>query len=34
MKKLRPTVDDRQRTVNGVQAWCYIGIGLLAKEDE
>ncbi len=34
MKKLRPTVDDRQRTVSGVPARYYIGIGLLAKEDE
>jgi hypothetical protein len=34
MKKLRPTVGDYQRTVNGLQAWCYIGIGLVAKEAE
>lgn len=33
MKKLRPTVSDYQRTVNGVLAWCYVGIGLVAKED-
>lgn len=26
MKKLRPTVTDYQRTVNGVVSWCYIGI--------
>jgi putative DNA primase/helicase len=34
MKKLRPTVADYQRTVNGVLAWCYVGIGLVAKEGE
>lgn len=33
MKKLRPTVADYQRTVNGALAWCYVGIGLVAKED-
>ena len=33
MKKLRPTVADYQRTVNGVLAWCYVGIGLVAKEE-
>ena len=32
MKKLRPTVTDYQRTVNGVLAWCYVGISLLAGE--
>lgn len=31
MKKLRSTVTDYQRTVNGVMSWCYIGISLLAK---
>jgi hypothetical protein len=34
MKKLRPAVGDYQRTVNGLLAWCYVGIGLVAKEDE
>jgi putative DNA primase/helicase len=34
IKKLRPTVADYQRTANGVLAWCYVGIGLVAKEDE
>jgi hypothetical protein len=34
MKKLRPSVGDYQRTVNGVLAWCYVGIGLATKEDE
>jgi putative DNA primase/helicase len=34
MKKLRPTIGDYQRTVNGMLAWCYIGIGLVAKENE
>ncbi len=34
MKKLRPTIGDYQRTVNGVLAWCYIGISLVAKENE
>jgi phage/plasmid-associated DNA primase len=33
MKKLRPMVSDYQRTVNGLLAWCYVGIGLVAKED-
>ena len=32
MKKLRPTVTDYQRTVNGGVTWCYIGLSLLAKE--
>jgi len=27
---LRPTVEKRQRTVNGKQAWCYVGIGSAA----
>ncbi len=34
MKKPRPTIADYQRTVNGVLAWCYVGIGLVAKEAE
>jgi phage/plasmid-associated DNA primase len=34
IKKLRPTVSDYQRTVNGVLGWCYVGIGLVAKEAE
>ena len=34
MKKLRPSVADYQRTVNGVFAWCYIGISLLAGDGE
>jgi putative DNA primase/helicase len=34
MKKLRPTVADYQRTVNGVLTWCYVGIALLAKDKE
>jgi P4 family phage/plasmid primase-like protien len=32
MKKLRPAVADYQRTVNGVLAWCYIGISLLPND--
>jgi P4 family phage/plasmid primase-like protien len=32
MKKLRPAVTDYQRTVNGVLAWCYIGIALLTSD--
>ena len=31
MKKLRPTVSDCQKTVNGVVSWCYVGISLLAN---
>ena len=34
MKKLRPTVANYQRTVNGALPWCYVGIGLVTKEDE
>jgi P4 family phage/plasmid primase-like protien len=34
MKKLRPTVTNYQRTVNGILAWCYIGISLLAGDSE
>ncbi len=30
--QLRPAVEKRQRTVNGALAWCYVGIGMLAKE--
>ncbi len=33
MKKLRPTVTDYQRTVNGVLSWCYIGISLLVGDE-
>jgi len=32
--QLRPTVEKRQRTVNDVQYWCYIGMGLLLKDQE
>lgn len=32
IEKLRPAVADYQRTVNGVLAWCYVRIGLVAKE--
>lgn len=32
MKKLRPTVQDYQRIVNGALAWCYLGISRLASE--
>ena len=30
----RPTAGDYRRTVNGVLARCYAGIGLVAKEAE
>jgi putative DNA primase/helicase len=30
--QLRPVVEKRQRTINGLLAWCYVGIGMLAKE--
>jgi len=33
IKKLRPTVTDYQRTVNGILTWCYVGISMLAAED-
>jgi phage/plasmid-associated DNA primase len=29
-----PTVEKRQRTVNGALSWCYVGIGLLADGAE
>jgi P4 family phage/plasmid primase-like protien len=32
MKKLRPTVTDYQRTVNGMLTWCYVGISVLASD--
>jgi P4 family phage/plasmid primase-like protien len=32
MKKLRSTVTDYQRTVNGVMSWCYVGISLLTND--
>ena len=32
MKKLRSTVADYQRTVNGSLCWCYVGIKMLAKD--
>jgi putative DNA primase/helicase len=32
IKRLRPTVTDYQRTVNGLVAWCYVGISLVATE--
>jgi putative DNA primase/helicase len=34
MKKLRPTVTDYQRTINGVRSWCYVGIALLAPQKD
>ncbi len=30
--QLRPTVEKRQRSVNGRLCWCYTGIGLLTSE--
>ncbi len=30
--QLRPTIEKRQRTVNGRLAWCYVGIGSIAEE--
>jgi putative DNA primase/helicase len=32
LKELRPTVEYRQRTVNGALPWCYVGIALVTKE--
>ena len=32
--QLRTTVEKLQRTINGVLSWCYVGIGLVAKEAE
>jgi phage/plasmid-associated DNA primase len=32
IKKLRPTVIDYQRTVNGLLTWCYVGIAILASD--
>jgi hypothetical protein len=34
MKKLRPTVAACQRAVDGMPAWCFVGIGLVTKADE
>jgi P4 family phage/plasmid primase-like protien len=31
---LRPTVEKKQRTVNGALRWCYVGIGLLTSDSE
>lgn len=31
MKKLRLTVADYQRTVDGMLAWCFVGIGLAPR---
>ncbi|HTR34919.1 MAG TPA: phage/plasmid primase, P4 family [Bryobacteraceae bacterium] len=31
--QLRPTVEKRQRTVNGKLSWCYVGIGRLIDEE-
>ncbi len=30
--QLRPTVEKRQRTINGRLSWCYVGIGSLAED--
>lgn len=30
--QLRPTIEKRQRTINGRLSWCYVGIGLIAKD--
>ena len=30
--QLRPKLEKRQKTVNGVSTWCYFGIGLLTPE--
>ena len=32
--QLRPTVEKRQRTLNGKLSWCYVGIGLVANDQE
>jgi putative DNA primase/helicase len=34
IKKLRPSIAMKQRTVNGVLGWCYIGIGLADERSE
>jgi P4 family phage/plasmid primase-like protien len=31
---LRPTVEKRQRTINGRLSWCYVGVGPLEVESE
>ena len=33
LRKLRPNIEDRQRTVAGRVQWCYIGIGILEHGD-
>ena len=30
--QLRPTIEKRQRTINGRLAWCYVGIGSITEE--
>jgi phage/plasmid-associated DNA primase len=30
--QLRPTVEKRQRTINGRLSWCYVGIGPITEE--
>ena len=30
--QLRPTIEKRQRTVNGRLSWCYVGLGSTAEE--
>jgi len=30
--QLRPTVEKRQRTMNGRLSWCYVGIGSIAED--
>jgi P4 family phage/plasmid primase-like protien len=34
LSHLRPTLDMKQRIVNGSKSWCYIGLGLLATAAE
>ena len=30
--QLRPTVEKRQRTINGRLSWCYVGLGSIAED--
>jgi hypothetical protein len=34
LANLRPSVEKRQRTINGKLSWCYVGIGSIAEESK
>ena len=33
IRRVRPTVTDYQGTIDGVLAWCYVGIAMVASHE-